>query len=367
MSSNKLTDKLINQLREKIKYSYAYNMYNCKDEKDKWSIICSAMDWIQVAINGIDFDKFEKNRGLEDSVRMITIISCIDILWEGIQQLHRVFFNTDEIPFKDENSKFKNKLKNVSDNEYWKTIRACFAAHPINIKYLLENSNEEKHYASWSCSGIGSADFSVLIYSNKPNSGHIYLGIYFNELMDFAIQRYNYLENILTEIDKQSGEYILNLKKKIIAKKREPLEQIEILFTENENRFGSDCYEYELKEIRRIFSTYITDENNRILVEKLRNQLLLKLDEIFNNLQNMECLELKSIADIPSPGGYSYVFSRLSGYVDGSYSYHEFSPFKSELLDRLERELGDMINFSQWDSYDELYVISQAGLFFKEK
>ena len=338
--ANKLTDKLINQLREKIKYSYTYNIYNCKDDKDKWTIICSAMDWIQVAINGIDFNEFRKNRGLEESVKMITIISCIDILWEGIQQLHRVFFNTDEIPFKDENSIFKNKLKNTSDNEYWKTIRACFAAHPINIKELLENSNEERHYASWSCSGIGNGDFSVLIYSNKPNSGHIHLGIYFSELMSFATQRYNYIEDILKEIDKQRDEYISNFKKKIITKKKEPLEQIEILLTENKSRFGSDmCYEYELKEIRLIFTTHITDEDNHILVEKFRSQLLLKLEEIFVNLQNMECLD---IAEIPSPD-------------------------ISERLDELKLELGSMINFSRCNSYDELYVICQAGLFFKEK
>ena len=64
----------------------------------------------------------------------MTFIVCIDVLWEAIQQLHRVLFNTQEIPFVEEKSVFRHKLFETTDNEYFKTIRACFATHPVNLK-----------------------------------------------------------------------------------------------------------------------------------------------------------------------------------------------------------------------------------------
>ena len=41
-------------------------------------------------------------------------------MWEGIQQLHRVFFSTKDIPFKGVNNIFHGDM---DDNDYWKEIR----------------------------------------------------------------------------------------------------------------------------------------------------------------------------------------------------------------------------------------------------
>jgi len=322
------------------------------------------MDWIQVAIEGIDTSGFDINTGLKNSVKMMSLISCIDVLWEGIQQLHRVFFNTKEIPFEDECSIFQDKLLEESDNKYWKTIRACFATHPINIDSFSKNTKEERHYASWSASGVGKGDFSVSIRSNKPDASTIYLSIYYNELMNFVSQRYQHLEDIIKEIDKQKKQYISSFKEKIIIEVDDPLEQIKILTNENKNRFGEDMgYSDELKELKLIFEVHIINENNRILVEKLRKQLFMKIKEIHANLQNMECSELISIPDIPDPAGYGYVYSKLYGYVEG----HNDSLFlfQAELLDELRNDLEHLVDFVHWDSYVELYVLSKAGLFHK--
>lgn len=101
------------------------------------------MDWIDVVIGEIDIHKLLRGNDNKSSVYFIAFISCADVLWESIQQLHRVFFKTDTIPFDNDSSVFKNKLFPETDNEYFKTIRACFAAHPINLNNYFSGNGEK--------------------------------------------------------------------------------------------------------------------------------------------------------------------------------------------------------------------------------
>ena len=134
--------------------------------RNKWSIICSAMDWIEVSIDGIDMSNLSRKNDNQASIKMITFLSCIDVMWEAVQQLHRVLFDTQKIPFKDDFSVFK---QHVSDNVFFKTIRACFAAHPINLQEVYpDDLKEERWFASWSGGTFSHKDFSVILYSNNP-------------------------------------------------------------------------------------------------------------------------------------------------------------------------------------------------------
>ena len=85
--------------------------------------------------NGADLilHRYKKNNN-DSSIRVMTFIVCIDVLWEAIQQLHRVLLNTENIPFVNEKSVFQHKKFETTDNKYFKTIRACFATHPVNLK-----------------------------------------------------------------------------------------------------------------------------------------------------------------------------------------------------------------------------------------
>ena len=114
-----MDSKLIDLFREKVNNNGAdliLHRYRNNNGKNQWSIICSAMDWISVVVG------------------VMTFIVCIDVLWEAIQQLHRVLLNTENIPFVNEKSVFQHKKFETTDNKYFKTIRACFATHPVNLK-----------------------------------------------------------------------------------------------------------------------------------------------------------------------------------------------------------------------------------------
>lgn len=95
------------------------------------------MDWIDVVVDAIDIRNVPIKNDNDASVNVIAFIHCIDILWESIKQLHRVFFNIDDIPFSEETTVFREKIFEATDNDYFKTIRACFAAHPVNLGHLL--------------------------------------------------------------------------------------------------------------------------------------------------------------------------------------------------------------------------------------
>lgn len=75
----------------------AYKFSNING-KNKWNGICSAMDWITVAVDGIDFTPNLTYIGhrTSGSIIVLTLILRIALIKEGIEQLHRVFYDTNE-------------------------------------------------------------------------------------------------------------------------------------------------------------------------------------------------------------------------------------------------------------------------------
>ena len=77
-------------------------------------------------------------------------------------------------------------------------------------------------------------------YSNTKGTESIIVDISFSELITFAEKRYNYLQVLVGEIDKQISQYNRSWKEKQIPKVDAPLKQIEILIEENEKRLQKD-------------------------------------------------------------------------------------------------------------------------------
>ena len=265
----------------------------------------------------------------------MTFVVCIDILWEAIQQLHRVFIDSNTIPFEDDDSVFVKKQFPMKDNQYFKTIRACFATHPINLNdHFTDDKQKERRYAGWSSGGLGGSDFSVPLYSNIPGEEAIFFDIRISELMGFAKKRYEYLNEIIKEIERSDSI----------------IEQIEILKREEKDRYDNDYLKYALEKLRIIFSTDIKSPKNQVTVEKYRSVMRVRLDEIFDILQTMQLEELPSdkyIDDSP-PSKYQYPFSKLCEMIYGG-AYNHFA------LHMLKDGLGDVTDFENI-TIDEIYV-----------
>jgi hypothetical protein len=151
-----LNGELIRFFRERVnERDFVNHVYQNKNGKNYWSIICSAMDWIETVIDRIDIKPLSRKNDNEASLKVIIFIMCIEILWEAIQQLSRIFIDQKTLPFDQKESIFQNKMIPSTDNEYFKSIRACFAAHPVNLRDDFSGDGiNEKRYASWSGGGF---------------------------------------------------------------------------------------------------------------------------------------------------------------------------------------------------------------------
>ncbi len=228
---------LINAFRDKVNdYNLILRIYRNYNDKNKWNVICSAMDWIQVGVTGIDISTLERSNSDQASVKMITFLSCIDVMWEGIQQLNRVFYDTSDIPFIGDKGVFN---KDIDDNHYWKEIRAAFAAHPTNLDGVYKG---EKRFASWSGDFGRSGDFSVIVYSNDPGTDYEFFDISITEIMYFATKRYDYLNDLMKRIDEITEQWCEKWRNTPIILSEDKLANIETLIKENEDRLDNEYY-----------------------------------------------------------------------------------------------------------------------------
>ena len=290
----------------------------------------------------------------------MTFITSIDVMWEAIQQLHRVFFDTNTIPFTGNTEIFQHKLFKTSDNDYFKTIRACFATHPINLNdFFTREKQKERRYASWSGGGFGNGDFSVILYSNQPDEDALFLDIYFDELIRFAEQRYRYLNTITEESERQVNQYLDSWKNKKIERTDSIVHQIEILIEEARQRVNNDYYNFELEQLKLIFSTQVSSKKNLKIVDRHREVLKCEVEELLTVLQEMRLVTLESTKkiDTSAPTRCQYAFSKLSDVVFSD------RPLQLVNVNAFKADLGDIIDFADIGSAEELYVILKAGFF----
>ena len=178
------------------------NKYVDIDGRNYWNIICSAMDWLDVATYNLDNNSLSKI-GLSESGYYHFEISMIDLAIETIIQLHRGFSNKHNNPFTTEIFiEESNTITNENDYYFIKTIRACFASHPVNLKMKTELSLSEKFYASWSM--ISHSDvLRVLLYPiNSLESGFITFDLHTRELYNFFEYGLSILDDIKIMINK---------------------------------------------------------------------------------------------------------------------------------------------------------------------
>lgn len=175
---------------------YGETRFSNVEGKNKWNCICSAMDWLTVAVDEIEFHPNIVNIGHDDeaTLTVLTLIMRIALIKESIEQLHRVFYNTSEIYMKDSYEVWEAQPFGETDNEHFETIRSCFGAHPINLK-SIKGEQAGRRFASWPY--VGEADFSVRLYPAAVNGSYKVLHISFDKLEQYASIRYNHLNDLM--------------------------------------------------------------------------------------------------------------------------------------------------------------------------
>ncbi|MBO4531946.1 MAG: hypothetical protein J5767_15050 [Paludibacteraceae bacterium] len=338
----------LNRFRDVVnEYGLILRIFRNCNGKNKWACICSAMDWIQIGLYGIDETSLERSNTDRASVKMITVVSCIDVMWEGIQQLHRVFFNTNGIPYKGNTEIFD---KEIDDNRYWKDIRAAFAAHPTSLE---GKEDGERRFASWSGGNFGkSGDFSVILYSNNPQKESEVFDISFSQILEFATSRYRYLNVLAVKVEEIKEQWLEKWRKTPVLYSGDMIDDIGMMIKENANRADNDSLHYRLEEIKQAFETKPLGEKNINAVNRYREALKNELQEIGKCLQEMD---------------YEHEYQMVDDCAAQKYIYanqHIFEPEKGLVnwgVERLKEPLGQYIDLDDWETIDELQVIVRAG------
>ncbi|SFD39832.1 hypothetical protein SAMN05428981_101221 [Bacillus sp. OV194] len=295
----KLDEKLIEQFRNAVNNEIFFQekFKNFKG-KNKWNIICSAMDWITVTVDGLPNITLKHAKGLgynhTEALSLIQYIITIDILTDAIRQLFRVLYgNNTPYPLEDDKSIF-NQSK-LSDDKYFKHLRAVFGTHQVNLSSVdgVQRHDGERFYASWPTQDpLHKNAFSVFLYSNNPNDDELRpFIISIDEVNMFAETRYNLLTNLIVKVSEINKEHKQRCKQILIPKVDNPIEQLEILFKENQKRFGSNYgYSHTIKNLNRILSVDVDKikDFDYEIIKKYRNHLISFIPVIRNELQNMK-------------------------------------------------------------------------------
>lgn len=352
--------QLLNSFRDWINSNdWTFFEYTNKDSKNKWNCICSAMDWIDVSMQYIMAHPLASIRG-NRSIELFSYLACIDIVVEAIEQLHRVIFSTRKQVFGQDCECFFDNSFNQTDREYFKTLRACFGAHPVNLDDPEDPDNKDaKRFASWSGGYEGPGDFSVYLYSNKVGGENIVLGIKYSQVDAFLEKYYNHLSDLKSKLQKQLAAFRKKKQKEIIPYSDDPIEHLTILKAESVNRLNNDYYRITIEELLRTFQTQITCDANLGLVDRYRGVLKREIDEIHCNLQKMDLCDLSvdtvPMSELPLQNGWGYWVSKLNEARLG----HGYPSLF--WLGKIEEIFGGYFAF-EYESLQELYVLVEATI-----
>ncbi|MBB2483188.1 hypothetical protein H5P36_23820 [Bacillus sp. APMAM] len=362
--TNHLDPSVIRNFRNAVNGNdfFVLNTYKNHEGKNKWSIICSAMDWIEVAVGGIPYIELDHSNANISSLNFMQLICAMDLVKESIDQLYRVF--SIPYPYKDDFSVFK---QDINDDSFFKHIRAVFGTHPVNLKGL-SNEDNAKYYVSWSSAKIKD-DFSVVMYSNKVGKESYIFSVKIDDLFLYITKRYNLLNQLRDYIEASYNQHVKNWLENPIPKCNDIQDSVDMLISENAKRFGSnDAYSYELSIIKRLLQTSLSDFPIAVKANEYIMGLKLVLDEIMGNLQNMTIENLKTdyIINPKKNREYRYDYSKVFDYIhtpDNDYVHY----LKAEISIKMLINAQELPEYASKLSKDELLLLINTLNFYRNE
>jgi hypothetical protein len=360
--------KLITRFRDAVNRKPIFRqLFANSDGKNKWNIICSAMDWIDVAAEGLPLFKIESpNFGHNSlaSLNLMQYIVTVDILIESIQQLYRVICGENTNPLSQDSTIFKQS--SISDDIYFKHIRAVFGTHPVNLTSVdgYNKQNGERFYSSWSAGKVAGsdADFNAVLYSNLPGKDDTFFGVKLDDVSKYAELRYNLLNDLINKVEVTLEEHLTLYRTKPIDSLTDPLKQLELLLKENNSRIGVRYgYSNEIPNIYDLLKVNITavEGLDIDIIDEYKEFLLSLIPRIKLNLENMDIQLIEFWPKL----GRGYEFRKIYEYLIENHSNKMGEVYFQDLVEKkwLPTFLFECNNF------DEKYFLLNAYLHRAEK
>lgn len=322
----KLNPTLIDDFRNIVNRNSIFrSTYKNVDGKNKWNIICSAMDWTNVTAEGISHIKLGTKRSFGvnhlNSLNLMQYIVTLDVLVESIIQLYRVLDPDNPYPLLEDRSVFEQS--SISDDKYFKHIRAVFGTHPVNLDSLdgFTKRKGERFYASWSAKGtIDDFDYIVYLYSNDPGRDEInHFGIRIDEVNEYAEKRYLLLMNLKNIVQSFLDKHEAKLKTSPIILVDNILEQLEILIHENNRRYGNkEGYFEDLVYLQNMIKLDLSQDHEEIkeIVSRYKNFLIEVTSKYKKALETLD----DSMIESWSMNVHGYEYEKIYSFlIDGNH------------------------------------------------
>ena len=214
-----INPELVHKFRSKVheNNNFVESYFTEFNGVNVWSKICSCMDWLTVATEGLEIPK-ERNNMNKAALEFTHFIVTMDMILEAIEGLWVSIgpaINKKQPYLKDKNI-FRAEVfgKGFTDRAFFKAIRSWFGVHSVNgnEEIVLLNNKEVKvrFFSSWSAIPFfpepsEGLKFSLRLYSNNPEAEELYGGtkeIKVNDLINFITLRFESLNQLMEEIDK---------------------------------------------------------------------------------------------------------------------------------------------------------------------
>lgn len=329
-----LEQSLIDEFRAKVndKNNLIAKKFMTRDGKNKWNIICSAMDWIEVTVKGLPYITLKENikqlNSHQESLNLMQVIISVDILIESIFQLHRVL--DIDYQLKEDHSIFRQTK--VSDDLYFKHIRAVFGTHPVNLTSIdgITDPTGKRFYASWSSIDFTTSDaYQALLYSNDPNTKDQFFTVHINDICNYADSRYHLLDTLLKKVDSIIQDHIDKYRSKKIVLPDDELLQFKALREENEKRL---CNNLSIINYLENMFSIDTETLGGSYLEEVRVYKTYLKSLTFQVVAELEAMEFNNV-DIP----YffkGYNASKICEYFNGNDNPIGFAFLRDFIKDR---------------------------------
>ncbi len=338
---SELKPELIHTFRNKVHehndfirlYFVDYKPKNNIEGKDIWSKICSCMDWLTVAVEGIQKPEMNKNMNLS-SLEFTHFIVTVDMIVEAVNHLWLAIgqaVNAKQ-PYIKDRSIFKGREfdNDYTDEKYFKEIRSWFGVHAVNGNEVdLEGFDKGvRFFSSWSGS-YNQGEFFLQLYSNNSDAEKKYGGtkkVRVESLIQFVELRYNTLWELMDHID----ALYLKEKKSLqntplqLDNSKDELNQMKQLYQQAmERKLTKEYYEVFILDYMKFLSCDLNDykEAEREIVKRYLSDLKSIIPVYYKIIQEVderefEVFELLNMRSQTYADNF-YEFSKVLEYAAG--------------------------------------------------
>ena len=362
------------QFREKAnEHMFLLAKYSNITGKDLWGCICSAMDWIDVGVQYIEKFQPSGRHGLQNCIEIYSFITAIDITYEAIISLFWVLQKNGEdgtrgrTPFYQKKGCFSAIANtSITDDRFFKEIRACCGAHPTDLETLIsddEAGKKQYRFASWTYVE-NNESFNVTLYPENATGKMITVKIFYSELIEYFEQRFCYLNTLIDRIDELYAKFKKEKASEPIPKSSDPLEWLRILKAANTQRLNNEYYNEIINQFICFLNTDFESKANEPLIENYKSKLVSEIETLYHNIQHLDYgdMLLDKLLNPPAlrVDWFGYEFAALSGQVLSSI----YKPYNREVV---TEPLKGIVCFDNVHTDRELYWLIVIALNIKEE